>query len=120
MRPDYEGRGGRRNRLLAQSSLDRSAGCRRNSGMRRLLALFCSLFLVAPLAAQEVDAELLPVVDVSRSMSPTELDLQRRGHAEALRSAPVAEQVWPTQATPYDCLIGERFWSQRNRNFGVN
>ena len=61
--------------------------------MHRVLPLLFSLCLAAPLAAQEVDAELLLLVDVSRSMSPTELDLQRRGYAEALRSAPVAEVI---------------------------
>jgi hypothetical protein len=56
--------------------------------------LFLILALVfAPLAApawepdgQEVDLELVLLVDVSRSMSPDELEIQRRGYAEALTS----------------------------------
>ncbi len=38
----------------------------------------------------EVDLELALMVDVSRSMSPIELELQRKGYAEALAS----EDVW--------------------------
>ncbi|MEM6938916.1 MAG: DUF1194 domain-containing protein [Pseudomonadota bacterium] len=38
----------------------------------------------------EVDLELALMVDVSRSMSPAELELQRRGYAEALKS----QEVW--------------------------
>ena len=56
--------------------------------MLRLLAL--ALFLAAPpLAAQEmteVDVELVLAVDVSRSMSPHELEIQRKGYAAALTS----------------------------------
>lgn len=48
------------------------------------------MLLLQPLrvAAQnvEVDLELFLAVDVSRSMSPEELDIQRRGYAEALTS----------------------------------
>ncbi|MEM9850636.1 MAG: DUF1194 domain-containing protein [Pseudomonadota bacterium] len=46
----------------------------------------------APKAANatEVDLELLLMVDVSRSMSPRELELQRKGYAAALRS----DAVW--------------------------
>ncbi|MCV2870962.1 DUF1194 domain-containing protein [Defluviimonas sp. WL0050] len=52
---------------------------------------FLLLFLLAlPAWAEEVDLELLLLVDVSRSMSPAELELQRRGYAEALRSDSVA------------------------------
>ncbi len=54
---------------------------------RMLLLLFC---LALPARAEEVDLELLLLVDVSRSMSPAELELQRRGYAEALRSDSVA------------------------------
>ena len=55
--------------------------------------------LPLPLAAQEsarpveVDVELVLAVDVSRSIAPSELILQRRGYAEALVSAPVMEAV---------------------------
>ncbi len=48
-------------------------------------------FLAAPpaLADVEVDVELVLAVDVSRSMTPRELEIQRRGYAEAL----VSEEV---------------------------
>jgi len=50
---------------------------------------FLLLWLPLPLNAQqtEVDLELFLAVDVSRSMSPQELELQRRGYAAALTSA---------------------------------
>lgn len=59
--------------------------------MLRRLALLASL-AAAPAAAlepydpnaTEVDVELLLLVDVSRSMTPNELEIQRRGYAEAL------------------------------------
>jgi hypothetical protein len=41
-------------------------------------------------ALTEVDVELVLAVDVSRSMSPVELEIQRRGYAEALAS----DEVW--------------------------
>ena len=41
----------------------------------------------------EVDAELVLAVDVSRSMSATELEIQRRGYAEALASNDVADAI---------------------------
>lgn len=44
------------------------------------------LLFVTPLRASEVDVELALMVDVSRSMGPTELELQRRGYAEAIAS----------------------------------
>ena len=47
----------------------------------------------APMQAIEVDAELVLAVDVSRSMSPRELEIQRRGYAEALQSRPVIEAI---------------------------
>ncbi|MEL6800343.1 MAG: DUF1194 domain-containing protein [Pseudomonadota bacterium] len=54
--------------------------------------LFLSLCLFAlPVRADlvEVDVELYLAVDVSRSMSPAELEIQRRGYAEALASEDV-------------------------------
>ncbi|WP_261397872.1 DUF1194 domain-containing protein [Maritimibacter alkaliphilus] len=57
--------------------------------------MLLSLLGTLPLMAQaqddwrnsvEVDVELLLLVDVSRSMSPRELDIQRRGYAAALTS----------------------------------
>lgn len=55
--------------------------------MRWILLLFA---LTLPARAEEVDLELLLLVDISRSMSPAELEVQRRGYAEALRSDSVA------------------------------
>ncbi len=49
--------------------------------------------LACPAAAEEVDVELALMVDVSRSMQPSELALQRRGYAEALRSDEVLNAV---------------------------
>jgi hypothetical protein len=41
----------------------------------------------------EVDVELFLAVDVSRSMTPAELEIQRRGYAEALSSAEVISAI---------------------------
>ena len=41
----------------------------------------------------EVDVELVLAVDVSRSVSPNELEIQRRGYAEAITSPEVLEAV---------------------------
>lgn len=57
-----------------------------------LLALVMS-FLAGSLTAEEVDVELALMVDVSRSMQPRELDIQRRGYAEALRSDEVISAI---------------------------
>lgn len=48
-------------------------------------ALSCAA-TAAPAQPIEVDVELALMVDVSRSMSPAELEIQRRGYAEALTS----------------------------------
>ncbi len=48
------------------------------------VALLCSSHAVS--ADIEVDVELVLAVDVSRSMTPRELEIQRRGYAEALLS----------------------------------
>ena len=59
--------------------------------MRILLLL---LLLAGPLRAEiEVDMELVLAVDVSRSMSPMELEIQRRGYAEALTSDEVLKAI---------------------------
>ena len=61
-----------------------------------LRALFIVLALILPLpthAATQVDVELFLAVDVSRSMSPRELEIQRRGYAEALVSPQVLRAV---------------------------
>ncbi|MFN3262006.1 MAG: DUF1194 domain-containing protein [Pikeienuella sp.] len=61
--------------------------------MRMTLAAL--LLLAAPAAAQdiEVDVELFLAVDVSRSMTPRELEIQRRGYAEALVSDEVLSAI---------------------------
>ena len=52
------------------------------------------LFLAFPAFAEpEVDVELFLAVDVSRSMTPAELEIQRRGYAEALRSNEVIAAI---------------------------
>lgn len=70
--------------------------------MFRSLLLMAVLALPCPALAQvepydpnavEVDVELLLLVDVSRSMSPFELDIQRRGYAEALVSPEVLKAI---------------------------
>lgn len=63
-------------------------------GRMRLLAFLVFTILGAPLAvAEEVDVELFLAVDVSRSMQPFELEIQRRGYAEALVSDAVVDAV---------------------------
>lgn len=57
-----------------------------------------SLLLMLGLAATEgaaepVDLELIIAVDVSRSMTPRELEIQRRGYAEALVSEEVVRAI---------------------------
>ncbi len=59
--------------------------------MRILVIL--ALFLAAPVRATEVDVELALMVDVSRSMGPSELELQRRGYAEAIASDEVVGAI---------------------------
>ncbi len=65
----------------------------------RLGALVVALFvmLVAGVASAEVevevDAELVLAVDVSRSMTPRELEIQRRGYAAALASDEVVSAI---------------------------
>lgn len=53
----------------------------------RVSVLALAALLATPAhAVEEVDVELLLMVDVSRSMSAAELELQRQGYVEALRS----------------------------------
>jgi len=65
----------------------------------RLIAMSCvalSLWIAGPSHAAkptEVDVELILAVDVSRSMTRRELEIQRRGYAEALSSNAVAKVV---------------------------
>ena len=56
--------------------------------MRSLAAILLAAALSAPAHADgvEVDLELILMVDVSRSMTPRELEIQRRGYASALQS----------------------------------
>lgn len=58
--------------------------------LRLTLFLIC-ISMISSAAAQdvEVDLELVLMVDVSRSMTENELEIQRRGYAEALRSEAV-------------------------------
>lgn len=60
--------------------------------MKALIILLLTL-LPCTLVAREVDVELVLAVDVSRSMSPAELELQRRGYAEALGSDEVIAAI---------------------------
>lgn len=59
----------------------------------RWLIVFFLLPLIAAADPVEVDVELILMVDVSRSMSPEELELQRKGYAEALSSDEVASAI---------------------------
>lgn len=59
--------------------------------MRALIAFL--LCVALPLRAEEVDVELVLAVDVSRSMQLHELEIQRRGYAEALQSADVITAI---------------------------
>ena len=63
--------------------------------MRRLKTLIAAVCFAAPAAADgiEVDLELVLMVDVSRSMTVRELEIQRRGYAAALASEEVFEAV---------------------------
>lgn len=64
--------------------------------MRALLTLlaFCLAALPAPAQSRlEVDVELALMVDVSRSMTTSEIEIQRRGYAEAIRSPEVMAAV---------------------------
>ncbi|NNK68336.1 MAG: DUF1194 domain-containing protein [Rhodobacteraceae bacterium] len=61
--------------------------------MWRYLAPFFLWGFAAAADPLEVDVELFLAVDVSRSMSPAELEIQRRGYAEALRSDDVVEAI---------------------------
>jgi hypothetical protein len=63
--------------------------------MRFWLA-FAAMITAAPAAAQQdviVDVELVLAVDVSRSMTTRELEIQRRGYADAIASAEVVGAI---------------------------
>ena len=59
--------------------------------MRWLTCL--ALLFATPVHATEVDVELALMVDVSRSMGPSELEIQRRGYAEAIASDEVVGAI---------------------------
>jgi hypothetical protein len=61
--------------------------------MRRLIPFVFALPCSVAAQSVEVDVELFLAVDVSRSMSEEERDIQRRGYAEALLSRDVMEAV---------------------------
>jgi hypothetical protein len=61
--------------------------------MRLVLPLLLALSALPARAETEVDVELVLAVDVSRSMSPAELEIQRRGYAEALTSDEVLSAI---------------------------
>jgi len=63
--------------------------------MQRLFALIAAVTLAATAHADEVevDLELVLMVDVSRSMTARELEIQRRGYAAALQSDEVYAAV---------------------------
>lgn len=63
--------------------------------MRAVLALAAMLAAATPAAGQEVrvDVELVLAVDVSRSMTANELEIQRRGYAEAIASADIIDAI---------------------------
>ena len=76
--------------------MDRAAVLWRNLAMRFILASFVILALcVQPGFAQEteVDVELVLAVDISRSMNPVELEIQRKGYAAALTSPAVVAAI---------------------------
>jgi hypothetical protein len=58
-----------------------------------LLALALGLPVTGRAEPIEVDVELFLAVDVSRSMSPAELEIQRRGYAAALSDPEVMEAI---------------------------
>ena len=61
--------------------------------MRCLVFLLLWPFAVSAQDRYEVDVELFLAVDVSRSMSPAELEIQRRGYAAALTSPEVLKAI---------------------------
>lgn len=62
--------------------------------MWKILTFLLALLPLSVVAQEvEVDLELFLAVDVSRSMSPEELDIQRRGYAEALSSPEVTRAL---------------------------
>lgn len=76
--------------------MDSARASAQGSPMRALVLLV--LIAIAPIAGasewlDEVDVELFLAVDVSRSMAPSELEIQRRGYASALRAPEVVRAI---------------------------
>lgn len=61
--------------------------------VRMLLAATAAVFAEPVVAAEPVDVELVLAVDVSLSMSPMELEIQRRGYAAALTHDRVLQAI---------------------------
>ncbi len=61
--------------------------------IRMVLALFLSLPAAITAAQERVDVALVLAADISYSIGPYELDLQRRGYIRALRSAEVIQAI---------------------------
>lgn len=59
--------------------------------MRILMAILTTLYLAGPVQSDAIEVVLM--VDVSRSMSERELEIQRRGYAEALRTDAIFDAV---------------------------
>ena len=61
--------------------------------MRKLITSLALAFAAPAAAEVPVDLELILAIDVSRSMTPRELEIQRRGYAEALVSPDVIQAI---------------------------
>lgn len=64
--------------------------------MRPLVFLLSVLLAASPLAAQDVDLELVLLTDASRSIDDVELELQRGGYAAAITSPEVLAAIGDT------------------------
>lgn len=80
-------------RVSGELGFDRSRGSRHCDCMIRTFLLLVALLAPAAQAETEVDLELVLLVDVSRSMTARELEIQRAGYAAALRSDEVYAAV---------------------------
>ena len=80
---------------LISIPLDAARFIRHPVWMRWLVVLLLTMLVPARLLAEDirVDVELILAVDVSRSMSPRELEIQRRGYAEGLVSQEVTDAI---------------------------
>lgn len=82
--------------------------------MRLALVALLGMTLVAPARAapDEIGVELVLMVDVSRSMGPAEIRLQRRGYAAALASDEVVDAIVNNGAGPVAVTYVE--WGSRH------